>query len=77
VRERLNVGIDHFLNRSPKKCGSRRHRHRSPLRTGSDGTAGLRAIKAAGGLTFAQSRERQVRRDAAETPFAPASVDLF
>src|SRR5260370_34840238 len=36
-------------------CSAKRQRCQSG--TGSDGTAGLRAIKAAGGLTFAQTEE--------------------
>src|SRR5437868_7453984 len=54
--ERLNVAIDHFFESLAEECGSRAV---GIVRsgTGSDGTAGLRAIKAAGGLTFAQSEE--------------------
>ena len=54
--ERLNVAIDHFFESLAEECGS--HAIGIVLSgTGSDGTAGLRAIKAAGGLTFAQSEE--------------------
>src|ERR1051326_7742938 len=54
--ERLNVTIDHFFESLAEECGS--HAIGIVLSgTGSDGTAGLRAIKAAGGLTFAQSEE--------------------
>jgi two-component system CheB/CheR fusion protein len=54
--ERLNVGIDHFFESLAEECGS--HAIGILLSgTGCDGTAGLRAIKAAGGLTFAQSEE--------------------
>jgi two-component system CheB/CheR fusion protein len=54
--EKLNVGIDHFFESLAEECGS--HGIGIVLSgTGSDGTAGLRAIKAAGGLTFAQSEE--------------------
>ncbi|HYR23101.1 MAG TPA: chemotaxis protein CheB [Chthoniobacterales bacterium] len=51
--ERLNVGIDHFFESLAEECGSRAIGV-VLSGTGSDGTAGLRAIKAAGGLTFAQ-----------------------
>src|SRR2546423_390682 len=54
--ERLNVGIDHFFESVAEECGSRAIGV-VLSGTGSDGTAGLRAIKAAGGLTFAQSEE--------------------
>src|SRR5438105_440313 len=54
--ERLNVGIDHFFESLAEECGSRAIGV-VLSGTGSDGTAGLRAIKAAGGLTFAQSEE--------------------
>ena len=52
--QRLNVAIDHFFESLAEECGS------GAIGivlsgTGSDGTAGLRAIKTAGGLTFAQS----------------------
>src|SRR5437868_6205991 len=54
--ERLNVGIDHFFESLAEECGSRAIGI-VLSGTGSDGTAGLRAIKAAGGLTFAQNQE--------------------
>jgi two-component system, chemotaxis family, CheB/CheR fusion protein len=54
--ERLNVTIDHFFESLAEECGSRAIGI-ILSGTGSDGTAGLRAIKAAGGLTFAQSEE--------------------
>ncbi len=54
--ERLNVGIDHFFESLAEECGSRAIGV-VLSGTGSDGTAGLRAIKAAGGLTFAQNEE--------------------
>ena len=52
--EKLNIAIDHFFESLAEECGS------GAIGivfsgTGSDGTAGLRAIKAAGGLTFAQT----------------------
>src|SRR6266481_5238734 len=53
--ERLNVAIDHFFESLAEECGSRAIGV-VLSGTGSDGTAGLRAIKAAGGLTFAQSQ---------------------
>src|SRR5215211_7624267 len=49
----LNVAIDHFFESLAEACGS--HAIGVLLSgTGTDGTAGLRAIKVAGGLTFAQ-----------------------
>src|SRR5215217_1432937 len=53
---KLNVGIDHFFESLAVECGSRGIGI-VLSGTGSDGTAGLRAIKAAGGLTFAQTEE--------------------
>src|SRR5947208_10947690 len=54
--ERLNVAIDHFFESLAEAYGS--HAIGIVLSgTGSDGTAGLRAIKAAGGLTLAQTEE--------------------
>src|SRR5437868_2414202 len=52
--EKLNVAIDHFFESLAEDCGSRGIGI-VLSGTGSDGTAGLRAIKAAGGLTFAQT----------------------
>src|SRR5256714_2005748 len=54
--KRLNVAIDHFFESLAEECGSRAIGI-VLSGTGSDGTAGLRAIKAAGGLTFAQSED--------------------
>src|SRR5438067_12213523 len=54
--ERLNVAIDHFFESLSEECGSRSIGI-VLSGTGSDGTAGLRAIKAGGGLTFAQNEE--------------------
>src|SRR5258705_11178695 len=54
--QRLNVAIDHFFESLAEECGSRAIGI-VLSGTGSDGTAGLRAIKAAGGLTFAQNEE--------------------
>ena len=55
-QERHNVSIDHFFESLAEECGSRAIGI-VLSGTGTDGTAGLRAIKAAGGLTFAQSEE--------------------
>ncbi len=54
--ERVNVAIDHFFESLADECGSQGIGI-VLSGTGSDGTAGLRAIKAAGGLTFAQTEE--------------------
>src|SRR5881398_4073231 len=54
--ERLNVAIDHFFESLAEARGSRAIGI-VLSGTGSDGTAGLRAIKAAGGLTFAQNQQ--------------------
>src|SRR6266480_1818385 len=54
--ERLNVAIDHFFESLAEERGSRAIGI-VLSGTGRDGTAGLRAIKAAGGLTFAQTLE--------------------
>jgi two-component system CheB/CheR fusion protein len=51
-----NVAIDQFFESLGEACGSRGIGVLLSG-TGSDGTAGLRAIKAAGGLTFAQDEE--------------------
>jgi two-component system, chemotaxis family, CheB/CheR fusion protein len=52
--QQLNLAIDHFFESLAEECGSRAI---GVILSGSgtDGTHGLRAIKAAGGLTFAQS----------------------
>ncbi len=54
--QRINVAIDHFFESLAEDRGARAI---AILLSGcgSDGTAGLRAIKEAGGLTFAQSEE--------------------
>jgi two-component system, chemotaxis family, CheB/CheR fusion protein len=49
----VNVAIDQFFESLAEACGSRAMGILLSG-SGSDGTAGLRAIKAAGGLTFAQ-----------------------
>jgi two-component system CheB/CheR fusion protein len=60
--QQLNLAIDHFFESLAEECGSLAI---GVILSGSgtDGTAGLRAIKAAGGLTFAQS-ERSAKFDA-------------
>jgi hypothetical protein len=60
--QQLNLAIDHFFESLAEDCGSRAI---GVILSGSgtDGTAGLRAIKAAAGLTFAQS-EASVKFDA-------------
>jgi two-component system CheB/CheR fusion protein len=52
----LNVAIDQFFESLAGACGSRAIGV-VLSGSGSDGTAGLRAIKAAGGLTFAQAED--------------------
>src|SRR5205809_6168255 len=54
--EKLNIAIYHFFESLAEERGSRAIGI-VLSGTGSDGTAGLRAIKAAGGLTFAQTVE--------------------
>jgi two-component system CheB/CheR fusion protein len=54
--QQLNLAIDHFFESLAEECGSRAIGV-ILSGTGTDGTAGLRAIKAGGGLTFAQSEE--------------------
>jgi two-component system CheB/CheR fusion protein len=54
--EKLNLAIDHFFESLAEERGARAIGV-ILSGTGTDGTAGLRAIKAAGGLTFAQSEE--------------------
>ncbi len=74
--ERLNLAIDHFFESLAEECGSRAIGI-VLSGTGSDGTAGLRAIKAAGGLTFAQA-EASAKFDAMpRAQFAPVSSTLF
>ena len=52
-KERVNLGIDHFFESLADERGARAIGV-VLSGTGTDGTAGLRAIKAAGGITFAQ-----------------------
>jgi two-component system CheB/CheR fusion protein len=54
--QKVNVAIDQFFESLAEACGERGIGVLLSG-TGSDGTAGLRAIKAAGGLTFAQDEE--------------------
>src|SRR3989442_8682950 len=54
--ERLNVAIDHFFESLAEECGSRAIAI-VLSGTGSDGTAGLRAIKVAGGLTVGPNQQ--------------------
>src|SRR5436305_8442464 len=54
--QKLNVTIDHFFESLAEACGSRGIGVLLSG-TGNDGTAGLRAIKVAGGLTFAQHEQ--------------------
>ena len=54
--DRLNLAIDHFFESLAEDRGSRAIGV-VLSGSGSDGTAGVRAIKAAGGLTFAQTEE--------------------
>ena len=54
--QKLNVTIDHFFESLAEACGSRGIGVLLSG-TGNDGTAGLRAIKVAGGLTFAQDEQ--------------------
>src|SRR5215471_11322750 len=54
--ERMNLAIDHFFESLAEAQGPRAIGI-VLSGSGSDGTAGLRAIKAAGGITFAQDEE--------------------
>ncbi len=54
--QHVNVAIDQFFESLAEACGSRGIGVLLSG-TGSDGTAGLRAIKVAGGLTFAQDEQ--------------------
>src|SRR5213594_3601060 len=54
--QHVNVAIDQFFESLAEACGSRGFGVLLSG-TGSDGTAGLRAIKVAGGLTFAQDEQ--------------------
>src|SRR5438105_11528622 len=75
--QRLNVAIDHFFESLAEECGSRAIGV-VLSGTGSDGTAGLRAIKAAGGLTFAQNIESakfgDMPRNAINSGFVDAAL---
>ena len=75
--ENLNMAIDHFFESLAEACGSRAIGI-VLSGTGSDGTAGLRAIKAAGGLTFAQSEASANSMPCRAAPFGPAlSMSFF
>src|SRR5215471_12304536 len=67
--ERLNVAIDQFFESLAEAHGSRAIGV-VLSGSGSDGTAGLRAIKAAGGITFAQDE------DSAKFPAMPRNARL-
>jgi two-component system CheB/CheR fusion protein len=72
--ERLNLAIDHFFESLAEERGI------GSIGvvlsgTGSDGTAGLRAIKAAGGLTFAQNIESAKFGDMPRNAIHSGSVD--
>jgi two-component system CheB/CheR fusion protein len=71
---RLNVAIDQFFESLAEACGSRAIGV-VLSGSGSDGTAGLRAIKAAGGLTFAQDEEIAKFPEMPRNAFAPVFVD--
>src|SRR5215469_9607306 len=74
--ERLNVAIDQFFEslaeeRGPQAIGV------VLSGSGSDGTAGLRAIKAAGGITFAQDESAKftaMPRNAIQSGFVDAAL---
>ena len=73
--ERTNVAIDHFFESLAEECGP--HAIGIVLSgSGSDGTAGLRAIKAAGGLTFAQNEESARFRAMPHSAIHSGFVDL-
>ncbi|HEU0276099.1 MAG TPA: chemotaxis protein CheB [Candidatus Udaeobacter sp.] len=72
--QRLNVGIDQFFESLAESCGGRAIGVLLSG-TGSDGTAGLRAIKAAGGLTFAQDEETAKFPEMPRSAIRTGSVD--
>jgi two-component system, chemotaxis family, CheB/CheR fusion protein len=75
--ERLNLAIDHFFESLAEAQGARAIGV-VLSGTGSDGTAGLRAIKAAGGLTFAQdeasAKYPSMPRSAIQSGFVDAAL---
>ena len=73
--ERTNIAIDHFFESLAEECGP--YAMGIVLSgSGSDGTAGLRAIKAAGGLTFAQTEESARFRAMPHSAIHSGFVDL-
>jgi two-component system CheB/CheR fusion protein len=74
--ERLNLAIDHFFESLAEERGARSI---GVLLSGagSDGTAGLRAIKAAGGLTFAQDEESAKFADMPRNAIRSGFVDCI
>jgi len=75
--ERLNLAIDHFFESLAEEQRSRAIGV-VLSGTGSDGTAGLRAIKVAGGLTFAQDEDSAkfaaMPRHATQSGFVDAAL---
>jgi two-component system CheB/CheR fusion protein len=75
--EKLSLGIDHFFESLAEAQGPRAIGV-ILSGSGSDGTAGLRAIKAAGGLTFAQDEESakypSMPRNAIQSGFVDAAL---
>jgi len=75
--ERMNLAIDHFFESLAEAHGPRAIGV-ILSGSGSDGTAGLRAIKAAGGLTFAQDEESakypSMPRNAIQSGFVDAAL---
>jgi two-component system, chemotaxis family, CheB/CheR fusion protein len=73
--QKVNVAINQFFESLAEACGSRGIGVLLSG-TGSDGTAGLRAIKAAGGLTFAQDEKSakfsEMPRNAVRSGFVDA-----
>jgi two-component system CheB/CheR fusion protein len=74
-QERLNLAIDHFFESLAEESRSRAIGV-ILSGTGSDGTAGVRAIKAAGGLTFAQDQESAKFSDMPRSAINSGFVDL-
>src|SRR5262245_9229958 len=74
--ERLNIAIDHFFESLAETQGPRAIGV-VLSGSGSDGTAGLRAIKAAGGITFAQddsAKFSSMPRNAIDSGFVDAAL---